>query len=307
MTTYSKEHSSGATAGNVYPDHFANPSGEIARASPQMVGECQLASTLRHRNIVHFLEGCYIATDSRLPVIALTSLHDLLTPPSPGTPAPLPFFTLGVKCSVLRDVANGLDYLHHQTPPITYRDLSARNILLCSGLVAKIADAGVARRTILTNETYVYMPPEALTSFASNSHGLKQDTCTNVFSFGVITMFTISETFPCDILEPNYLEDESKRLATRTELQRRIKYKQSIDAKLRACGKFHENHPLIQLIQRCLDNSAHLRPNIREVLRLLEKAIQSEAEIERNKRKLVGALLDQPENQVRIWSKYIAT
>ena len=78
----------------------------------------------------------------------LTSLHDLLAPetqPPPGTPPPLSFFKLGLKCSVLHNVASGLDYLHHQTPPIIHRDLSARNILLNSSLVGKLADSGVAR------------------------------------------------------------------------------------------------------------------------------------------------------------------
>ena len=36
-------------------------------------------------------------------------------------------------------------YLHDRSPPIIHRDLSAKNVLLNSAIVAKIADLGVAR------------------------------------------------------------------------------------------------------------------------------------------------------------------
>ena len=53
---------------------------------------------------------------------------------------------LAVKRSILCDVARGLTYLHSKTPhPIIHRDLTARNVLLNSAMVAKIADLGVAR------------------------------------------------------------------------------------------------------------------------------------------------------------------
>ena len=53
--------------------------------------------------------------------------------------------TLAVKRSILCDVARGLTYLHSKTPPIIHRDFTAKNVLLNSSMVAKIADLGVAR------------------------------------------------------------------------------------------------------------------------------------------------------------------
>ena len=298
---------------NVFLDHSVVPAGEIAKAPTQFVTEYQLVSTLCHPNVVQFLGVCFVATGPRSGLV-LTSLHDLLVldPQSqhaPDTPAPLSFFTLGLKCRVLHDVASGLDYLHKQTPPIIHCDLSARNILLCSGLLAKIAVVGEARSVhirmkvaaTMTEEAYVYMPPEALAPSVSSTQESNKGTSMDIFSFGVVTIFTISETFPYKLLEPNYLEDESKHLAARTELQRRGNYMQSVNAKLHACGQFREDHPLIQLIHQCLDNSPHKRPNIHEVLHLLEEAragIRDE-ERERNKEELVRALQNQPRNQVR--------
>ena len=45
---------------------------------------------------------------------------------------------LSLKCSVLEDVASGLLYLHERQPPVIHRDLTSKNVLLTSSLVAKI-------------------------------------------------------------------------------------------------------------------------------------------------------------------------
>ena len=290
------------------------------KITSQFAEELQLMSTLRHPNIVQFLGLCFFP-GSRLPALVmerlLTSLHDLLDPetddaqpPPPDAPRPLWFFTVGLKCRVLHNVASGLAYLHERTPPIIHRDLSAKNVLLTSELVGKIADLGVARivprmraATTMTKApgASVYMPPEAIAPAESNEQKSKYDASIDIFSFGVVTIFTIGEVFPCDPLAHNYLDDVSGMLVARTELQRRSEYMRSVNTQLRACGQLRGDHPLIQLIQQCLHNGPHKRPNIREVLHLLEEAragIRDE-ESERNKGELVRALQNQPRNQVR--------
>ena len=295
----------------------SGPDDAVPKAVTEFVRECQLMSTLRHPHIVQFLGVCFLQ-GTRLPALVmerlLTSLHDLLAPetqPPPGAPRPLSFFTMSLKCSVLHNVASGLAYLHERTPPVIHRDLSARNVLLNSGLVAKIADLGVARivprmRAAATMTKApgagIYMPPEAVAPSASNTLMSKYDASIDVFSLGVVTIFTIGETFPCDPLAPTYLDDDSGLLIARTELQRRGRYMANVNAQLRACGQLRGDHPLIRLIQQCLHNGPHKRPNIREVLRLLEEAragIRDE-ESERNKCELVRTLQDQPRNQVRV-------
>ena len=143
----------GAAAKTIYDilHGTAGPRDVVPKAVTEFVSECKIMSALRHPNIVQFLGVCCFP-GSRLPALVmerlLTSLHDLLDPetrPPPGTPTPLSFFTLGLKCCVLHDVASCLAYLHGRSPPIIHRDLSARNVLLNSGMVAKIADLGVAR------------------------------------------------------------------------------------------------------------------------------------------------------------------
>ena len=294
-----------------------------SKISTQFAEELQLMSALHHPNIVQFL-GVYFFPDSRLPALVmerlLTSLHDLLDPetddaqpppaqPPPAEPTPLSFFTLGLKCSILHNVASGLAYLHGRTPPIIHRDLSAKNVLLTSQLVAKLADLGVARivpdmRVAATMTkapgASVYMPPEAIAPAESNDEKAKYDASIDIFSFGVVTIFTVGEIFPCDPLAATYSNKETGNLIARTELQRRGRYMQNVSTQLRACGQFREDHPLIRLIQQCLHNDADKRPNIGVVLNLLEETRASirDENNERNRAELVRALQNQPRNQV---------
>ena len=287
---------------------------ELSKAAAEFVRECQLMSTVRHRNVVQFL-GVAFFPGSRLPALVmerlLTSLHDLLapdTPPPPGA-SPLAFFSAVLKCSVLHNVACGLAYLYERSPPVIHRDLSARNVLLNSEMVAKIADLGVARivprmRAAATMTTgpgaSVYMPPEASAPAESNTEKSKYDASIDIFSLGVVTIFTIGGAFPCSLLPYNYF-DERHGLLARTELQRRSGYMAGVNQQLRACGQLRGDHPLIRLIQQCLHNGPHKRPSIREVLCLLEEARAGfrDGESERNRRDLVRALQTQPRNQVR--------
>ena len=295
---------------DIFQDRSEIPAAEIQRATTQFVEECQLMSTLRHPHIVQFLGVCFLP-GSRLPALVmellLTSLHDLLDTDTgdsePPTDAPKPFFPLGLKRSILHDVARGLAYLHDRSPPIIHRDLSARNVLLNSAMVAKIADLGVARivphmRTAATMTkapgAAIYMPPEAVASSASNKERSKYSASIDIFSLGIVSIFTLSQTFPCDLLEPTYTDEESGLLKARTELERRDEYMQKIYSQLR------KDHPVIQMIKRCLHNAPARRPDIREVLRLLEQAraeIRDE-ESDMNKLELVRALHSQPRNQV---------
>ena len=298
-------------------DFFLNaaqvPRAAIDKATTQFVRECQLMSTLRHPNIVQFLGVCFLS-GSRLPALVmerlLTSLHDLLDPetdPPPPLDAPKPFFPLSLKWSILHDVASGLTYLHERSPPIIHRDLSARNVLLNSGMVAKIADLGVARivpriRAAATMTkgpgAIVYMPPEALEDKPQSEEEeeeqskAKYGASIDIFSFGVVAIFTLCQTFPSSLLPTAYRE--RGRLLARTELERRERYMRMIRRQLR------EKHHLLQMIEGCLDFPED-RPSIGEVLRLLEEARAEvrDEQTDMNKLELLRALQTQPRNQVR--------
>ena len=164
---------------------------------PEMISkyfqECQLMSSLHHPNITQFLGLCFLP-GTRLPLLVMerleTSLDDLLEH--------MPNLPLSLKRSVLEDVACGLLYLHNRHPPVIHRDLTSKNVLLTSSLVAKITDMGNSRivtmrpgqmaRTLTKYPgTLVYMPPEAQDD--THRYGSAMD----VFSFGHLALYTITQ------------------------------------------------------------------------------------------------------------------
>ena len=250
-----------------FQDRRQMPREGIEKAASEFVRECQLMSTLRHPHIVQFLGVCFLP-GSRMPALVMeklaTSLHDILDPePEPPTK---PFIPVSLKRSVIHDVARGLSFLHSHSPPIIHRDLSARNVLLNEGMVAKLADLGMARivpRLQVCTMTKapgasIYMPPEALEDKS------RYDMTIDIFSLGILAIFTLSQMFP-DPLAPTYI-DVNRRIVARTELERRGNYMQEVRR------QFREGHPLVQMIQRCLNNIIEERPTIQQVMGWLEEA-----------------------------------
>ena len=239
----------------------------IEKVEDEFVQECQLMNTLRHPHIVQFLGVCFLP-GSRMPALVMeklaASLHDILDPePAPVTK---PFIPVSQKRSVLHDVARGLSFLHSHSPPLIHRDLSAKNVLLNEGMVAKIADLGMAR--IVPNlrvstmtkapGASIYMPPEALEDES------RSDVTIDIFSLGVVAIFTLSQMFPNPL--PATYVDENDIIVGRTELERRGNYMQEVRR------QFREGHPLVQMIQRCLSNVLEERPTIQQVMGWLEEA-----------------------------------
>ncbi len=98
---------------------------------------------LRHPNIVQLLGICFLHDTEtiapRCPHIVMEYLPhclDNLLNHASGTP-------LSVKHSILCDVAAGLSYLHNRSPPVVHCKLTASNVLLTSGMEAKICDIRV--------------------------------------------------------------------------------------------------------------------------------------------------------------------
>ena len=146
---------------------------------------------MRHPHIVQFLGLCFLE-GSALPVLVMERLNSSLD----NLLETFPRLALPIKQLLLTDVARGLLYLHTHNPPIVHRDLSARNVLLTSSLVAKISDLGNARIVDLQSGqlartltrlpgTLSYMPPEAFDE--GSQYGPRLD----IFSFGHLALFTL--------------------------------------------------------------------------------------------------------------------
>ena len=99
----------------------------------------------------------------------------------------------------------------------------------------------------------------------------EEGTSTDIFSFGVIALFTFGGVFPCDLEPASYYDEKSESMVPRTERERRSKYMDNI----------HESLALLDTARR------RIKIN----------------DSERNKRELVlQALQTQPRHQVRDWT-----
>ena len=178
-------------AGKILYDFLIDTAG--GSAVRRYVNECKLMATLTHPNIVQFMGVTFSQGTTSLPVLLMERLPiDLEKWLERISNIPI-----GVRVSVMTDIARGLGYLHCQHPCVVHRDLSARNVLLSPSLVAKISDLGNARIVDLSplevarlsyNTGYlVYMPPEILVDSPTYLPSV------DVFSFGQVALFTATQ------------------------------------------------------------------------------------------------------------------
>lgn len=141
-------------SGTVYKAHL--PSGQewaIKRLHapeegvlPDLKGftnEIRTLTSIKHRNIVKLYGFCSKPQQSFLiyEFLERGSLSNMLSNEKNAAN-----FDWIQRLNVIKDVVNGLSYMHHDCmPPIIHRDLSSKNILLDSDCVAHISDFGTAR------------------------------------------------------------------------------------------------------------------------------------------------------------------
>ena len=228
---------------------------EDAQETPlvrKFLEECQLMSGLRNPHIVQFLGIAFFQESPEVPLLVMErlcmSLDDLLV-----KNREVPFYW---KVSILLDVLKGLAYLHNHSPAIIHRDLTAKNVLLTTDMMAKITDFGVSRiverawpgvNSTQNIGTLVYMSPEACEG--TITHKL------DIFSFGVLFLYVITADFPCNLLAPNFHNDDGN-LVARTELQRRQVY---FDRAREIVG---EDTLILDLLSSCLLNNHNQRPTV---------------------------------------------
>ena len=234
----------------------------------RLCGEVILLMQIHHSNIVESKGVCFLVNHP-LPVLLMermmSSLHAYLLDPANIA------MQLSCKCSILCDVACGLDYLHHHVPVIIHRDLTATNVLLDLKLNAKICDFGNSRLMDLDPEatpetftslpgTLVYMPPEA------QGRHTKYDPSLDVFSFGHLALFTVIQS-SITVLPSTYNDDTG--LLARSELKRRS---ESISKTEQMLGA---KHKLILVIKQCLHNVPAQRPRTKDLLEEFKSMLSS--------------------------------
>ena len=242
------------------------PTVDLQAIDDRISAELIMMAQLHHPNIVQ-CKGVSLLVDQPLPVLLMerlmNSLHAYLLYLDNS------ILAVERKVSILRDTASGLDYLHSHTPAIIHRDLTAKNVLLDSELRAKIADFGNSRIMDLDPNctpqtltslpgTLEYMPPEAQGGRA------EYDPSLDVFSFGHLSLFTITQTL-VQPLPSTYYDDSSGEVRARSEVKRRWQFVEAAELLL------SENQSLVTLMKLCLHNSPAQRPHTGELLTRLQE------------------------------------
>ena len=238
-------------------DGAFSPSDTFQTRYKLVVDGCDRWSNLRHPNIVPFL-GMNTSNNKSIPSLLMeyfpTNLNQFLKSPQ-AKPIPL-----SLKISILQDVACGLTYLHDQSPPIIHCRLSAENILLDSGAVAKISvDLGVMILPRPLEMTSPYMPPEVTSPQSPQTKAI------DIYSIGILTIFTLTHDLLPRALQETYTA-ESKQVPDHSEVDHRAHTMQKIN------NQFSKEHPIVQLIKKCLSDSPDSRPTTGEVSSLLKQA-----------------------------------
>ncbi|XP_062182691.1 receptor kinase-like protein Xa21 [Phragmites australis] len=190
---------------------------ETEGAHKSFIAECNALRNVRHRNLVPILTACssidYKGNDFKALVYEFMprgDLHALLysadqDDENTSTPSRI---TLAQRLSIVVDVADALEYLHHNNQgTIVHCDLKPGNILLDDNMTAHVGDFGLARfkvdstaasssdsistSSVAIKGTIGYVAPECAAGGGVSSAG-------DVYSFGICLLEVFLRKRPTD-------------------------------------------------------------------------------------------------------------
>ncbi|XP_057506503.1 L-type lectin-domain containing receptor kinase V.9-like [Actinidia eriantha] len=239
----------------------------------EFVAEIATIGRLRHPNLVRLLGYCRRKQELFLVYDFMPngSLEKYLYGQLKGT------LNWKQRFKIIRDVASGLFYLHHQwVQVIIHRDIKASNILIDNEFngrlgdfgLAKLCDHGIDPQTSHVAGTLGYIAPEmARTGKASTS--------TDLFAFGAFMLEVVCGRRP---VEPQASADEVILIDWVFECLERGNILEAIDQQLGAEYVVEEAELILKLGLLCSHTIAAARPSMSTVVQYLEGKAQLPAE-----------------------------
>ncbi|XP_021773932.1 receptor-like serine/threonine-protein kinase At1g78530 [Chenopodium quinoa] len=166
--------------------------------------------------------------------------------------------------------ARGIAYLHHDCiPHIIHRDIKSSNILLNENFEAQVSDFGLATfmepdkthvSTIVAG-TFGYLAPEYFDTGKATAKG-------DVYSFGVVLLELLTGKKPMD---EAFVEEGTKLVTWVKAVVQEKREEQVLDSSLESCS-IQEVNSVFSIALMCLESEPFKRPNMAEVVKMLEKA-----------------------------------
>lgn len=154
------------------------------------------------------------------------------------------------------DIARGVSYLHHCSPPIIHRDLKSSNLLVDKNWTVKVGDFGLSRlkhETFLTTKTGKgtpqWMAPEVLRNEPS-------DEKSDVYSYGVILWEIATEKIPWDNLNSMQVIGAVGFMNHRLEIPKEV------------------DPQFASIIESCFHSEPKSRPTFQELLEKLKDLLR---------------------------------
>lgn len=237
---------------------------ESRQGLQEFASEITSMGRLRHRNLVQLLGWCRRRED-------LLLVYDYMENGSLDKyiyEHPKSILAWPRRLKIIKDVANGLLYLHEEyEQTVIHRDIKAANVLLDSDFNGKLSDFGLAKLyehgsdpgTTRVVGTLGYLAPEL-------SRTGRPTTSSDVFAFGALLLEMVCGRRP---IAPKGAAEEVVLVEWVWEMWRLGKVVDVADVRMCADFNVDEVERVLKLGVMCSSNAASRRPGMRMVVRYL--------------------------------------
>ncbi|KAI3918365.1 hypothetical protein MKX01_041685 [Papaver californicum] len=235
-----------------------------------LTSEMDILGKVRHKNILK-LYACLMKGGSHFLVLEYMANGNLFQALRREIKGGKPELDWIQRHRIALSAAKGIAYLHHDcSPAVIHRDIKSSNILLDEEFEPKIADFGIAKIAEETSEvldsncfagTHGYIAPEL-------AYSLKVTEKSDVYSFGVVLLELVTGKSP---VEAEFGEERDIVYWVSTHLNSLEDTIKVLDHRV-SNSLEEEMIKVLRIAVLCTTKLPNLRPNMREVVKMLVDA-----------------------------------